>query len=43
MSATFVAVTVLPLTVANTEAWLPTFTEPIPSRCASTVVELVTT
>ena len=38
-----VAVAVLPLTVASIVAWLPTLTEPIPSRCASTRVELVTT
>jgi hypothetical protein len=36
------AVAVLPLTVASTSAWLPGLTEAMPSRCASTTVELTT-
>src|ERR1051326_9133375 len=34
-------VVVLPLTVAVTTTWLPTLMEPIPSRWAFTMVELV--
>ena len=37
-----VAVAVPPLTVASTDTWCPSLTEPMPSRCASTIVELVT-
>ena len=37
-----VAVTVPPLTLASTTTWCPSLTEPMPSRCASTRVELVT-
>ena len=37
-----VAVAVPPLTVATTSTWCPSLTELMPSRCASTRVELVT-
>lgn len=38
----FTAVAVFPLTVAITDASLPVETEPMPPRCAPTMVEPVT-